>query len=107
MGTSKKGMWARIEAVTIALVFMAASLALALHVQHKGSPSYGDFPSPPAAVQPLSPHRGAAPPTSGSFVQAHFEQPSTSTQSSPNTPGHQRAPAPKAPAGQTPQGVWT
>src|SRR5207248_3342353 len=84
-----------------------ASLALALHVQHKGSPSYGDFPSTPAAAQPLSPHRGARPPTSGSFVQVHFEQPSTSPPSSPNSPRRPHAPAPKAPAGEAPQGVWT
>lgn len=109
MKASRKRLWARVEAVAIALVFMAASLALALHAEHKGStPSYGDFPSPPAAEQPASPPRSAAPTTSsGRLIRASFEQPSAPAPSSPGT--HTRAPKPhqQPPAGRAPQGVWT
>jgi len=108
MSVSRKRIWARVEAVTIALVFMAASLALALHVQHEGSPIYGDFPSPPAAASPSSPHRSAAPlKPSERLIQARFQQPSTLTPSTPEAPRQPRPPGTKPPAGQAPRGVWT
>jgi hypothetical protein len=94
----------RIEAVAIALVFMAASLVLAFHTQHKGAPVYGDFP-PSAAPATSAPHPKPAQP---GLVEARFEQPAASpartTRRTTRTPSVSQPASPRAPG---PQGVWT